>query len=40
MTPEEFDKKVTTEFEKYKTDFLNKLNKQTNGENDETLEHD
>jgi hypothetical protein len=35
MTPEEFDKKVTIEFEKYKTDFLNKLNKQTNGENNE-----
>ena len=40
MTPDEFEEKVITGFEKYKKDFLNKLDKHTNGENNENLEQD
>ena len=35
MTPEEFEEKVIKGFEEYKTNFLNKLNKHTNGEPNE-----
>jgi hypothetical protein len=35
MTPEEFEEKVVKGFEEYKTNFLNKLNKHTNGEPNE-----
>lgn len=40
MTPEEFNEKVINGFKEYKQDFLNKLNKHTNGENNENLEQD
>ncbi len=40
MTPEEFEEKVINGFEEYKQNFLNKLDKHTNGEKNENLEQD